>query len=159
MTTLSERFWAKVKKGESCWLWAAWRLPSGYGQIRAGERLLRAHRVAWELTNGPIPDGLCVLHNCPGGDNPACVNPAHLWLGTNAENTHDMVAKGRYARHNAEKTRCPRGHRYAGENLYTETSATGSVYRDCRACRRERQRKYRQKQKTLRQDSSFRTVG
>jgi hypothetical protein len=58
--------------------------------------MVLAHRFAWEIAKGPIPDGLGVLHNCPGGDNPACVNVAHLWLGTQAENMADMAAKGRH---------------------------------------------------------------
>ena len=56
--------------------------------------MYRAHRLSWEFANGPIPQGLEVCHNCPGGDNPHCVRPDHLFLGTQAENTHDMVKKG-----------------------------------------------------------------
>lgn len=94
------RFWKKVdRRGpDDCWLWLASTNASGYGQFSVGGRCGRpelAHRIAWMVANGPIPVGLCVLHNCPGGDNPACVNPAHLWLGTRRDNSRDMDAKGR----------------------------------------------------------------
>jgi hypothetical protein len=92
--TLEERFWDKVEKSDGCWNWTASCNGPGYGQIRPGGcgNQLLAHRVSWEIHHGPIPDGLCVLHDC---DNPPCVNPAHLFLGTKGDNTRDMHAKGR----------------------------------------------------------------
>jgi hypothetical protein len=95
--SLATRFWSKVdKRGPAeCWLWTGAVNADGYGVMRPeGQRsggTIRAHRVSVAL-DGRAPDGLCVLHSC---DNPPCVNPAHLHLGTKAENTHDMLAKQR----------------------------------------------------------------
>ena len=90
--TLAERFWPKVIKSDGCWTWQANRLKSGYGKIRYEKRDRLAHRTAWELTNGEIPDGLHVCHKC---DNPSCVRPCHLFLGTRSDNMRDCAAKGR----------------------------------------------------------------
>ena len=112
---LADRFWPKVDKSggpSSCWLWTAGVVGgTGYGKIQdtRGGRYLRAHRVSWELAHGPIPDGMRVLHRC---DNPPCVNPAHLFLGTDADNQHDMRAKGRFIQ--------PRGERAGQAKLTTE---------------------------------------
>lgn len=89
---LPVRFWAKVAKSDGCWEWTGPRLPRGYGVIRADGRQTYAHRVSWLLHFGPIPDRAFVLHHC---DNPPCVNPAHLWVGSQADNVRDMIAKGR----------------------------------------------------------------
>lgn len=89
---LADRFWSKVDPTGHCWLWMGALNEHGYGVIHGPERL--APRTAWELTFGSIPDGLDVLHRC---DNPPCVRPSHLWLGTQRDNTADMIAKGRAA--------------------------------------------------------------
>lgn len=94
---VADRFWDKTDRRGRCWLWLAARDRKGYGKFGVGtlghdRRVESAHRVAWELTRGPIPGGMYVLHHC---DNPWCVNPDHLWLGTRADNAADMVAKGR----------------------------------------------------------------
>lgn len=90
------KFWARVKKQvpDGCWEWQSCKVK-GYGAYNASGKSLRSHRISYMLTYGAIPDGLLVCHTC---DNPACCNPAHLFLGTNADNMHDCVAKGRRPR-------------------------------------------------------------
>lgn len=91
----TERFWSRVKKPvepEACWEWTGHRDRDGYGELRVCGRPKRAHRVSWELTHGDIPPGLLVCHAC---DNPSCVRPGHLWLGTKSDNARDSYAKGR----------------------------------------------------------------
>lgn len=91
---LAERFWERVRKTDGCWLWTGGRMMLGYGRLEEGRGLvLLAHRVSWQLHHGPIPEGVEVCHNCPGGDNPSCVNPAHLFLGTHADNMRDAGVK------------------------------------------------------------------
>lgn len=88
-----KNFWEKVTKTESCWYWTGYcHRRSGYGHVRVGSRMVHTHRVIWEFTHGPIPAGLCVLHTC---DAPPCVNPAHLFLGTQLDNIADRDEKGR----------------------------------------------------------------
>ena len=100
--SLEQKFWEHVQKTDGCWLWIGARNSEGYGYLRFNYAQLRAHRVSWELHFGPIPDGLFVLHHC---DNPPCVNPSHLFLGTNGDNMLDAINKG-YAIGGSEKGRC-----------------------------------------------------
>jgi hypothetical protein len=103
---VEDRFWSKVDKPspEECWLWLGSTDSHGYGSFgdKKGNQWhgFPAHRVAWELTNGPIPDGQIACHRC---DNPPCVNPRHLFLGTDLDNVRDMDAKGRRVSARAEK--------------------------------------------------------
>jgi hypothetical protein len=93
-----EEFWAKVEKGpgDACWPWIGNHLVSGYGRFSIGTPPQRqrwlAHRMAWTLEMGPIPTGMVICHHC---DNPGCVNPKHLFLGSHADNVLDMHSKGR----------------------------------------------------------------
>lgn len=120
---LASRFWPNVIRGRDCWLWTGAVNSHGYGRLRSGEdrSVLRAHRVSWELHFGPIPDGLFVLHYC---DNPPCVRPDHLFLGTNTDNLRDASKKGRTG---------PQLHpeRYQGENGH-RTKLTERDVRDIR---------------------------
>lgn len=140
---LPDRFWAKVNKdgpihptlGTECWIWTGCKTRFGHGQIGRGGRgtgLIPSHRVSWEMHNAPVPDGLWVLHHC---DNPPCVRPDHLFLGTHQDNMHDMVRKGRHT--STKKTHCPRGHKYADDNL----TLTSRGARACRQCSRAAKRR------------------
>ena len=90
-----EKFWSRViiENLLDCWVWTGGTVGRGYGYLsRGGPKLILAHRYVWEITYGPIPDGLCILHKC---DNPPCVNPTHLYIGTHSDNMRDMIERGR----------------------------------------------------------------
>lgn len=125
---LEEKFWARLPEGPGCRLWTGPLNGQGYGRFIYGGRQLMAHRVAWELTNGPIPDGQDACHTCdkdyPLGDITyrRCGEPTHLFLGTQADNIADMCAKGRQAVGDRNGTRIhperrPRGSKHGMAKL------------------------------------------
>lgn len=115
---------------QGCAEWQGYRDPDGYGMFRwakrYGRRVMRAHRVVYELRHGPIPAGMEVLHRC---DNPPCTTDAHHRLGTQADNQRDMSSKGR--NHHSVKTHCRNGHPFDGRNTIRRSDNGG---RKCRAC-------------------------
>ena len=110
-----------------CIEWTGYREKGGYGRLFRKGRVWQAHRWEWTEKHGPIPEGMCVLHRC---DNPPCVNVAHLFLGTQVDNIHDMIAKGRRRTGQSERTHCKRGHEFTASN----TKITKEGWRQCRAC-------------------------
>lgn len=116
-----ERFWNKVDKSGDCWEWQATKTRSGYGHFRVGNKLVSAHRFAYELEIGKIPDGLVIDHLCR---NRSCVNPKHL------EPVTSKINSLRGINHNTAKTHCPNGHEYNETN----TRITPNGKRKCRIC-------------------------
>lgn len=134
--TASKRFWAKVEKTESCWIWRGNQFRNGYGYFGVTESVGRlAHRFSYEELVGSIPEGLTIDHLCRVR---ACVNPAHLEAVTLKENIR------RIPHPNSAKTHCPKGHEYSGDNLYL-VPKTGA--RACKECVRVKSREWQRKKR------------
>lgn len=119
-TRTANEFWNRLEQTASgCWLWTG-GLEHGYGKVRWIGKKYRTHRLAYELTHGAIPQGLHVLHHC---DTPRCCNPAHLFLGTQADNMADMTAKGRGR--NSRKGQ--KGYQHTGENNHAAKLTSNDV--------------------------------
>lgn len=137
---ISERFLAKVQKTSSCWLWTGAKTRDGRGVIGQGKhKTILAPRVSWFVATGQWPpDSLFVCHTC---DNPTCVNPDHLFLGTHTDNMQDASRKGRIR--GQSLTHCLRGHPLSGDNLGIDKYN----HRRCLTCDRESKKRWQDKKR------------
>lgn len=130
---IADRFWSKVAVGseDECWLWQAATFSGRYGAFQVGPRAIGAHRVAYELTHGPLKPGEWVLHSC---DVKQCVNPAHLRAGTHEDNMRDLAERGEGKNQHKGKTHCKHGHEFTLENTYRRPGMPQRRY--CLTCKK-----------------------
>lgn len=123
LAKLRKTFYDKVIRRDGCWLWCD--VPH-YGMSTFDGKSIGTHRLSWMIQNGPIPNGMMVLHRC---DTRACINPKHLYLGTAKDNIRDCVARKRHPE--LQRTHCERGHPFSGDNLHI----TKQGHRRCKTCK------------------------
>lgn len=148
--TVERRFLKRIRKTNEpngCWLWTGARCsPAPYGQMRVADgRRHHAHRISYTIHKGPIPEGMLVRHAC---DNPPCVNPDHLDIGTFRDNSRDALERGRVpdrfhrALEYGEITVCKRGHSLTPSTMIVKRRPNGNAHRSCRMCLYEYMREY-----------------
>ena len=137
--SIIDRFWDQVDKTGDCWLWTTVKSCDGYGKFRARPEMWLAHRFAYFITHGDFDRHLYVLHHC---DNPPCVNPKHLFLGTQLDNMRDCVKKGRLTR--TILSHCRRGHSKSGENVRYYRG-----YAVCKCCHNDARRRRKNAAKNI----------
>jgi hypothetical protein len=156
--TTFERFLAKYKVVKGHWIWQKNKTQGGYGVFKFAQKDTTAHRASYLFFVGEIPPSMHVLHIC---DTPSCINPAHLFIGTPADNMRDMVLKGRNTNsgiNSSSATKCPKGHSYTLDNTYVyvrKNEYLSAKYSDkltrtnriCRECARLRSAKIRKLRK------------
>jgi hypothetical protein len=148
---IDSTYWLRLRDkydkdpASGCWIWRANSAKHGYGRFTIKRNLKRpkhllAHRVSYYLYNGEFDETLNICHKC---DNPRCVNPSHLFAGTQADNIKDMIKKGRHLEQ--QKTHCKRGHEFTPENIYW--TGTNKKRRECLTCKRAQKRQWRARQR------------
>lgn len=133
------RFWAKVEKTDGCWLWRGDHTAAGYGVLRVHRKRQYAHRFVLLLAGRSVGDDQVVMHSC---DNPPCVRPDHLVVGSHADNVRDKVAKGRGRSNPALTTHCRKGHELTPENTGTYRQG-GATRKRCLICHRASWRRWK----------------
>lgn len=126
---------SSVVSAAGCWEWTGFTNHKGYGSTNYRSRTNTAHRISWWAHRGPTPKGAHVCHTC---DNPKCINPDHLYIGTPTQNERDKVARGRH--HHTRKTHCKYGHEFTPDNTLIVYGKHGKPWRHCKACSRISQR-------------------
>lgn len=143
-----ERFFNKINKTGTCWVWLASKKSDGYGNfysnLKGVNKNISAPRFSWIFHFGSIQKDICVLHKC---DNPSCVNPEHLFLGTHTDNMRDKMKKGRHKSTKSSSKYCKRGHEFTIKNTYL----TKDDGRHCKKCRADRERARRNRIKNEKQ--------
>jgi HNH endonuclease len=157
--TDERRFWTKVRKTKSCWIWTGSKTTAGYGVFDLesyGKNRIYAHRWSYKQYIGELKTGHFVCHKC---DNPPCINPSHLFLGTPRDNVTDCINKGRdrtrfnLGQHQRSKTECKKGHAFNNEN--TGWYGPQLRYRRCKECSRIKARRQRELQKSKVIEATF----